>query len=408
MKVDRDLPTGAAYRSGRRAQALVFLACVTASGAVHSDGFRHPGILLDRSSIEATKLALSQKDPLKTAAMDAMLKSPLTSLGYTPKPHAKVICGPYSRPDIGCSDEIRDAQAAYTQALLWAYLGDERHARKAAEIMDAWANTLSGGHENKNAPLQASWSAQLWTRAAEIVRHTSSVWPAPDAQRFGDWLLKQYLPDINRMGACYNGNWHASAIEARMNIGVYTDRRDLYDGAVRQWRRQVPAYIYMQADGERPITQPGCNRASKDVWFRQESLASGIAQETCRDLAHTAFGLSAFFNAAETDRLQGGNLFQQENERLAQAMEFPTGILNAGKTPEWLCGGKLQASMNGTLEIGYAELHGRMGKELPNTAEWLSTQRPSRGHLHFLWETLTHGIKIEDPHGSRRKEKGAE
>lgn len=378
----------------RRAQALCFLACVTLADYVHSQTFRHPGILLGRETIDDTKKALARRDAVKTAALDSLIKSPLASLDYKANPHKTVVCGPYSKPDIGCTDEVRDAQAAYAHALLWAYLGDRRHARLSVDIMDAWMDTLSGGHANLNAPLQAAWAAQLWTRAAEIIRHTSTVWPTNRSSKFGDWLIKQYLRDIDRMGACYNGNWHASAIEARLNIGVYTDRRDVYNLAVRQWRQQLPAYIYMTRDGQSPRMQPGCGRPINTVWFDQKRLVSGHSQELCRDLGHTAFGLAAFINAAETNRLQGGSLYREERERLEQAMEFTTNVLIGEAVPTWLCNGKLKSSLSGTLEIGYAQLHGRMGRQLPSTGRWLTAQRPAKGQLHFLWETLTHGIPI--------------
>jgi len=359
-----------------------------------AESLRHPGILVDESMLDSTKRLISRRDESKMRALSAALSSPLSSLEYRPSPREVVDCGPYSRPDFGCSDEVRDAQAAYTHALLWAYQGDERHARKAVQIMDSWADVLSRGHKGSNAPLQASWAAQLWTRSAEIVRYTSNVWPEARAKRFGAWLLLQYLPDIDEMGLCLNGNWQASAIEARMNIGIYNDRRDIYERAVSEWREQFPLYVYMAGDGASPLARKGCEVTTDDLWYGQGVFVSGLAQETCRDLGHTAFALASFTNAAETNWIQGGTLYVEEGARLGKAMELLTGVSVSGKAPPWLCGGKLKASLDGTLEVGYGHLHGRLGMALPNTRKWLGLHRPSRGHLHFIWETLTHGVPL--------------
>lgn len=377
----------------RTSSALLLLALLPCAAQSHP--FVHPGILVDSAGLQQTRDALAAGAVHKTQALAAMQQHPLASLEHMPMPVAAVECGSFDNPSIGCRPERDDAKAAYTHALLWAYLGDPAHARKAVQIMDAWATTLTGGHANSNAPLQASWAAQLWTRAAEIMRHTSLAWPPADAQRFGTWLLTQYLPDIQRMGPCPGGNWHASAIEARMNIGVFTDRRDLYDEAVADWKKRLPTYVYATGDGPTPRPRPGCSTPLDTLWFGQTTMAAGLAEETCRDLEHTAYGLAAYLNAAETDRLQGGSLFAEGEQRLVSAMEFHTDMVARVELPSWLCKGKLVSTMNGTLDLGHAHYSGRMGIALPHTTAWLRSRRPSQGDFHFLWETLTHGIALE-------------
>jgi len=372
----------------------LLLAASSLPSPVEAQAFTHPGILLDSAALAATRDALAANDPRATAALAKVRSHPLAALDRVPTPFTAVECGSFDKPSIGCREERDDAKSAYTHALLWAYLGDAAHGRKAIEIMDAWATTLTGGHANANAPLQASWAAQLWTRSAELMRHAGNAWPERDARRFGDWLVAQYLPDIERMGPCPGGNWHASSIEARMNIGIHTDRRDLYDAAVADWRRRLPTYVYMPEDGPTPRPRPGCSTPLSKLWFDQTTMAAGLAEETCRDLEHTAYGLAAYLNAAETDRLQGGRLFDEQGPRLVAAMEFHTDMLARPVVPTWLCKGRLVSNVAGTLELGYAHFHGRQGLALPHTRRWLSGHRPSVGDFHFLWETLTHGIAL--------------
>lgn len=379
-----------------RTRAIVFTLLATLPFLARGQAFRHPGILLDNAALDATRNALAAGDALKTQAMAAVRADALASLAYIPTPFARVECGSFDKPSIGCKQERDDAKAAYTHALLWAYLGDEAHARKSMQIMDAWAATLVGGHSNSNGPLQASWTAQLWTRSAEIIHHASTVWPSANARLFGDWLLAQYLPDIQRMGPCPGGNWHASSIEARMNLGIYTDRRDLYEAAVADWKDRLPTYVYMPVDGAGPKPRRGCNTPIETLWFGQTVMAAGLAEETCRDLEHTAYGVAAYLNAAETNRLQDGDLYASEGERLVAAMEFHTDMLGRDSVPAWLCKGKLVSDVRGTMELGYSHFAGRMGQALPHTQRWLAGHRPSHGDFHFLWETLTHGVALRE------------
>jgi hypothetical protein len=43
-----------------------------------------------------------------------------------PNPRAVVECGANSLPNNGCTDERNDALAAYTQALLWFFIGNTK------------------------------------------------------------------------------------------------------------------------------------------------------------------------------------------------------------------------------------------------------------------------------------------
>jgi hypothetical protein len=59
--------------------------------------------------------------------------------------------------------------------------------------MNSWSETLSGGHTNANSALQASWAVQEWTKAAEIIRHTSNLWTNKKIEEFQRMLKNQYL-----------------------------------------------------------------------------------------------------------------------------------------------------------------------------------------------------------------------
>jgi len=388
------------YRPRQRVLVLSYLCLLVLPWASHAE-FIHPGVLVDEQQLSVVREGIASGKAPWSQALKAAQSSELASLDYRPEPAEEVECGPFSKPDRGCTAETRDARAAYTHALLWAYLGDERHRDKAIEIMDAWASTLKRGHTNSNAPLQASWNAEVWPRAAEIIRHTSTAWPMRRVDAFADMLRQQYLPDIKRMGPCHTFNWWASGIEARANIAIFLNDRAAFDEAISLWRERVRTSIKVDEDGPVPISPANCPREGAELvksWFGQHPVPHGHAQETCRDLEHTAYGLAALVNLAETARIQGVDIYGDEAARLTAAMEYHARLRNGGPVPSHICNGKLQGDLTGTLEVAFNHYAGRRSMQLPETATWIGTRRPAKGYFHYTWETLTHGSPlIGDP-----------
>lgn len=81
-------------------------------------------------------------------------------------------CGSYSHPDVGCSAEMKDANAAYVHALQFLVSNKTAHATLSRNIVMSYANNLKeyqhGPKNSTNAPLQAGWAGAKWTRTAEV------------------------------------------------------------------------------------------------------------------------------------------------------------------------------------------------------------------------------------------------
>jgi hypothetical protein len=249
--------------------------------------------------------------------------------------------------------------------------------------------------------------------------------------------------------------------QGMMGIGVFAENRTLFDHAVDMWRARVPAYYYLSSvDGEgQPAELPECPRlgAKGDGWNGQtvfNANVDGVCAETCRDFGHTQFAVASTFNAAETARIQGVDLYLSRlmsffvfpltlqytlsyrqsitrrrghrrryetpntAARLAATMEFHTGLLNAGAANGWptgnpyhfqaknisnpnLCGGKplKLGYMPATFQIGLTALQ-RLGyKNLTQTTKYVKEYiQPLSGKDHdacdaFMccFEALTHG-----------------
>ncbi|BBH68428.1 hypothetical protein ACTI_51130 [Actinoplanes sp. OR16] len=354
--------------------------------------FKHPGVLLSKAQLDFVKAKVKAGAEPWKSANTAMMASTSASLSYTPKARATVECGSSSNPDYGCTAERKDAFAAYTHALAWYYTGDSRYAVKSIQIMDAWSGTIKQ-HTNSNAPLQASWAASVWPRAAEIIKYTYSSWPG--AGRFGTMLRTVYLPQALADRASYNGNWQLTQLEAAVGIGVFLDDRAIYDQAVATFRKRVPAYIYLASDGALPKAPPGTSiDTSAEIvkyWNNQTTFVDGLSQETCRDFTHTGYGIAAISHIAETSRIQGADLYPEVQDRLRHAMgfhaEYATGAL-----PGWLCGGTLANRKLGPVtEVGFNALNNRLGIAMTDTATLTVAQRPAgTNNLMSAWETLTH------------------
>ncbi len=373
-------------------------------GIVGPTGLIHPGILVDQDMLDFVKAKITAGGAPWKAALAMVSSDSMGSLSYKAKPRATVECGPSSMPDNGCTDEKNDVIAAYTHALIWAYTGDQKHAAKAIEIMNAWSAVLKQ-HTNDNQQLQAAWAAEIFPRAAEIIRYTNAGWSAADAEKFSTMLKTAYLPEV-KDGSTRTGNWDTSAIEAAMNIAIFTDDMVEFKKAVALWRARTPAYVYLTSDGPLPVQPPRESAKSdaslKSYWFNPKKFVDGLIQETCRDtpgsgtagFGHAQYGVAAIINAAETAGIQGVDLFSAEQKRLSAMLELHAGYLNKypNGVPPDLCSATIAGVQADPMwDIGYNAYANVLKLPLPETAKLMLKIRPTEATHHMAWETLTHG-----------------
>lgn len=404
-----------------------------------TNGFNHPGILLDRSQLEFIKAKVAGNQQPWKAAYDQLKASSLASKSYTPQPVTEVKCstGSYvtKYPQAGCASQIKDATAAYSLALMWYLSGDSGYATKAVEIMNSWARTntsilfdqprelngvavygaTSGPQIYGNGMLQAGWSAQVMTRAAEIIRYTSTTWTASDIAK-AETYFKNVHYNVIKNGWTGGGNWETTFAEAMTNIGIFTNDHTIYDKGIGWWRQQAPALIYRTTDGANPIAPPGgiFNTASqiKTRWYEPTSYVDGQTLETCRDLGHTMMGLGGLANTAETARIQGIDLYGEQQARMVSGFERNASYVNQlldkmaasnqtadqitkstwVPTNQWPCTDFSDGGESAFLgfELAYNHYANRKGLSMPNTRAVVLRTRPSKIGNHLGWETLTH------------------
>ncbi len=373
--------------------------------------FRHPGVLLSKEQLDFVRAKLrANQEPWKSA-LEAASKSKWGSLSYRPRPYETVECGPYSNPDVGCTDEKADSAAAYTHALLWYYTENPAYAKKSIEIMNAWSQKLRE-HALRNSPLQCAWVASVFVRAAEIIRYTYSGWAKTDIDSFAHMLRDAYVPYIIKGRPYDAGNWELSISEALLGIGVFLEDRAILSTGLDIWRKRLRAYVYLRSDGARPAapaytTKYNTPSVLADYWHMKPvshpTFLHGQCQETCRDMGHTQYGIAAATNAAETARIQGYKLFEEEQERITTFMEYTAQFMNGKDTRMPDCARIVDPrQMYRTWEIAYNAYANRLGVPLPETKLRLARSRPGGVDHHMVWETLTHaetgnlGVQAQD------------
>lgn len=272
---------------------LAFACCSTASAE-----FTHPGVAHSQESIDFIKSRIAAGEQPWATAWQALKSSRYAALDWQPAPYPDVERGPSNDPDIGSSEFSNDAMAAYVHALCWVLSGEEAHAKKSAEIIDAWSKTLMsiGNHD---ARLLIGMSGYHFCIAAELLKHTDAAWPEVRQMQFATMLREIWYPVIKDFYPSANGNWDAAMLQTMIAMGVFLDDQAMFDRAKQ---------YYLDGQGNGAIGN----------YFRE----SGQCQESGRDQAHTQMGLEFLANTCETAWIQGVDLYGALDNRLLKGFEY--------------------------------------------------------------------------------------
>ncbi|MCW2974245.1 MAG: hypothetical protein JWN72_2518 [Thermoleophilia bacterium] len=361
-------------------------------------GFTHPGVVTSRAQLDFVKARLTL-EPWKSAL--ARLKS-ANSLGQAPHTDANVLCdnGSDNGPYIGCEELQADATVAYTDALLWYYTGDVRYRDHALLMLNTRSSNLRSipfdPIKYGNGLLVTAWSAELFTKAAEIMRYSNSGWKATDIARFEGMLRTIFLPNVINGWKAGAVNWVYSMADATMGIGVFLNDRAVYDNGLADWRANLRSSLYLTSDGSRPATPPGTTFSATELLSRwsTRSFVNGQEGETCRDASHMNFGLAALTYGAETASIQGTDLFTENKVRMVAAYEFNFTYMNNPAAAGWPCIAAPKLGGTGYVlsgDMAYTALAVQRGASMPQLRKFVLAHRPMGTGVHMAWETMTHG-----------------
>ena len=260
--------------------------------------FVHPGLLHTRADLERMRQRVATgQEPWKSgfetlrtnrcSRSDWRLNGPLETVTRSPL-NAQ-----------GNGQMVMDGNAAYQNALMWCITGDEAHAKKAIEILDAWSGTLKK-MDGRDVQLSAGLNGFKFVNAAELMRHTCPAWKRDDVTRFEKMLKEAVYPPIENFALHANGNWDAACIKTILAIGIFCNDGRLVDRAVLYFRN---------GKGNGCLTHYVIND-------------TGQCQESGRDQQHSQLGLSLLAEACECAWNQGVDLYGAADSRLLKGFEY--------------------------------------------------------------------------------------
>jgi len=353
-------------------------------GVLATGEFAHPGALDSQEELDFVKAQIQAGAQPWKDEYDRLLSSSAARRG----PHGKATINSRNS-DANTSRD--DAEAAYAQALLWHYSGDDTYAERSIAILNSWADLQDFTAGSDQDKLQAGWIGAVFAPAAEIMRSYPG-WASADIANLQEMFKRAFYPQLNRASS-WNGNVDLTQIDAMMAIAVFNEDIDLFNAGIERWKKRTRAYFYLVSDAEVPsINGDGGNVQS--FWSKPTAWVDGLTQETCRDNGHHAqFALGSAMHAAEVAWHQGVDLYSGETERYTAVLELMATQLLTGDMQGACADSVASKSLFDTWEVAYNHYHNRMGIDLPQTAALIQTKiRPSapRAVWNLAYETLTH------------------
>jgi Alginate lyase len=280
--------------------------------------FRHPGLLHGEPDLVRMRSAIDAGREPWASAWRKFLASPLTTAGWRPRPVPVVIRG-------GPGDNVAtlriDVARAYQCALRWRLDGSRAHGETARDILNAWAGTIQAVRGNSDRYLAVGICGYQLANAAELMRDHPGVDQEGLRRMFlevfyrgadsGSAGIERFLYG-NVLGGDHNGahignywaNWDLCNLAAAVSIGVFCDRRDIYERALDYLK-------YGSGNGSMYHVIPYLHPDGLGQW-----------QEAGRDQGHTTLGVGLLAAVAETAWNQGDDLYSWADNRLLRGAEY--------------------------------------------------------------------------------------
>jgi hypothetical protein len=267
----------------------------------------HPGLLHTEADFARMREKIKADAQPWVSGWNALTASSRTRYG-TPQPLETVVRG-------GDGENFRtmveQMLRAYQCALRWKVSEDTQYADAAVAYLDAWSATMKTLTGNADRFLAAGIYGYQWANAAEIMR-TYPGWSSEGIARFQKLLLEVFYPLSHSFLVDHNGanitnywaNWDLCNIAEVLAIGVFCDRRDLYDEAIGYYK-----------NGR------GNGAAAHNVYVVHPGHL-GQWQESGRDQGHSTLGPALAGPICEMAWNQGEDLYGHWNNRLLAGAEY--------------------------------------------------------------------------------------
>lgn len=269
-----------------------------------SGTFVHPGLLHGTDDLNRIKDLVDRQVTRPYQSYQQLLVSGKSTETYTMR-------GPYSSLTRDTSLTIdgtaggtvknnveSDFLAAYQNALMYKITGNEAHALKAIEILDAYSATTQS-IVGSDAELNGLYGF-MFVNAAEIMRSIYPAWPANKILQCQNMLKNVFYPVIGNFKPCAHGNWDIICMKALMGIAIFTEDTAMFN-------KTVNYYYYGEGNGSIK------NYVITDA---------GQLQESNRDQPHTMLAIGSLAELAEMALKQGVDLYATNNNAIMRGYEY--------------------------------------------------------------------------------------
>ncbi|MBQ3111218.1 MAG: RICIN domain-containing protein [Clostridia bacterium] len=354
-----------------------------------SELFVHPGVLNTTADLEriAQKVANGEEPYLST--YNTLCSNSYAQIASN-RATATIVRGGTGQ---NYGQLYQDAHRAYLCAIRWKIGGDTAYANCSRDILNAWSKTLKTVTGNADRYLAAGLYGYELVAAAEIMRDYEGF----ELERMQDMLIKVFYKPLterflysNEYGNDHNdahimnywANWDLCNMAFATALGVFCDRRDIYE-------RAQEYYKFGAGNGSIFNAIPKLYEAEESAL----DIPIGQWQEAGRDMGHTEMGVGLMAVVCEILWNQGDDLYSWANNRFMYGAEyvaqyemnydvpFTTYNWYSGANGTWSSqtGISGRGGLRPIWEMIYNHYHNRKGYEVPGIKEAADTLRPEGG-----------------------------
>ncbi|HTN19723.1 MAG TPA: LamG-like jellyroll fold domain-containing protein [Pelobium sp.] len=325
--------------------------------------FIHPGIPFTQADLDQLKVNITQEPWL--SAYNSFKNDGHSQLSYTPStPQATVSRAPNLNNEQWKSDML----AIHHLAFMWWFTRDTAYAKKATDMLDAWAvtNTVWEGNESM---LDIGDYAQYWATGAEILRYTYPGWTQANTDHVEKYFSQVLFPTSWVPYPLRDQNKGALQLKIALGASVFCNDVTKFNQAIEVYR--------MDAGGG-----------------MRNSLPNGEVGDTGRD-DHWRVQAAALAWGAEVAYKQNVDMFSELGNRLLAIGELyhkyafdgdtMTYIPFGGYASYWTNWGIRPGARAGDMtNIIYSAYHVRKGIATPNTDRMRAALGGAGGDFLFL------------------------
>ncbi|HWB90626.1 MAG TPA: LamG-like jellyroll fold domain-containing protein [Puia sp.] len=269
---------------------LLSLLALLVSTCAMAQRFVHPSIPFTKYDLDQLRANIT-KTPWSTG-YSALASDARSKLTYTME-------GPFTEvgraPNLNNAQWISDMTAIHNLTFMYVFTGDSAYARKATNMLDAWAvtNTVWSGNE---AMLDIGDMAPYFVPAADILRGTFPGWTDLNTLHVKNYFANVLWPQSWVPNPLRDNNKGALQMDIALSVAAFLDDQDKWNQAVEVYRLDAGAALRCSL----PNGEVG-DAGRDDHWFVQDF---------------------ALMWAAEVAWKQGVDLYSEYNDRLLSIGEL--------------------------------------------------------------------------------------